>query len=55
MCGLLLLSDEVKTHIWSSMKDLASLQKFQDIVVYQFKFGYDLASKWIEFVVEPWI
>ena len=42
-CGLLLLSDEDKKNIRSSMKDLASLQKFQEIVAYQFEFGYDLA------------
>ena len=35
---------EEKELIRSSMnKDLASIQKFQDIVAYQLEFGYDLA------------
>jgi len=42
--GSLILSGEEKKLIKASMdKDLASIQKFQDIVAYQFEFGYDLA------------
>jgi len=42
--GLLIMSNDDKKHIKKSMdKDLASIQKFQDIVAYQFEFGYDLA------------
>ncbi len=42
--GLLILSEEDKKYISKSMsKELSALQKFQDIVAYQFEFGYDLA------------
>ena len=42
--GLLIMSEDDKKYIKKSMdKDLASIQKFQDIVAYQFEFGYDLA------------
>ena len=41
--GLLILSEEDKKYISKSMgKELSALQKFQDIVSYQFEFGYNM-------------
>jgi hypothetical protein len=42
--GLLIMSKDDKRHIKSCLKkELAAVQKFQEVIAYLFEFGYDLA------------